>query len=92
MLNDELCAELEKRSGVKGYLVARALVHLGPAVLEVLNKGGAVALGSVGTFKRGKFRQAREPTIKGKHGTKSGTIPAHHPVIFKVAKKFKKLP
>lgn len=88
MLHRELCKELEARSGVKGYIIERALKHLGPVVVDTLNRGGSVVLGSVGTFTRGKYKAARAYTIKGK----TGTSPAHHPMIFKVAGKYKKLP
>lgn len=88
MNNRELCKELGARSGIKGYLIERALKHLGPVIVENLNKGGAVVLSSVGTFKRGKFRYERVSTIKGK----TGIVPAHHPVQFKVAGAYKKLP
>ena len=88
MLHRELCKELEKRSGVKGYVIELALKHLGPVILETLNKGGAVVLGEVGAFRRGKFRNEKVRTIKGR----TGTMPAHHPVIFSVAGKYKKLP
>lgn len=92
MNNRELCKELERLSGVKGYLIERALSHLGPVVHDVLGKGGSVFLGSVGSFTRGKYRPAKPYSVKTRQGVKTGITPAFRPVIFKVAGKWKKAP
>ena len=84
----ELAKELERRSGVKGYLIERALKSLGPVMHEVLGKGGSVTLSSMGRFYKGKHRSSKTYNLKG--GPK--TSPAHTPVVFGVAGKYKKLP
>lgn len=92
MNNRELCKELERLSGVKGYLLERALSHLGGVVHTTLGRGGWVVLGSVGAFKRGKYRPAKQYTVKTKQGVKTVITPAYRPVIFTVAGKYKKMP
>lgn len=92
MNNRELCKELERLSGVRGYLLERALSHLGAVVHDVLGKGGSVVLSSVGTFKRGKYRPPKPYSVKTKQGIKTGITPGYRPVIFTVAGKYKKMP
>lgn len=92
MNNRELCKELERLSGVKGYLIERALSHLGPVVLDVLGKGGAVVLSSMGTFKRGKYRPPKPYKVKTRQGIREGVTPGYRPTIFTIAGKYKKVP